>query len=112
MTGIAWPEHAPLRAEDLLPRLRKALAGRVASAYLFGSVAGGNARPGSDLDLILVQNTTRSFFDRGQDFFDLFDLVQTGMDLLIYTPEEFARLTSDPPPGFWRDVVKQLVRFI
>ena len=112
MSDILFPQHAPLRSEEIVPQLRRALAGRVEAAYLFGSVAVGAARPGSDLDLILVQQTTRGFFERGEDFFDIFDLVPADLDLLVYTPQEFSRLTTDPAPGFWQDVVHQLLRIM
>lgn len=42
------------------------------------------------------------------------DLLDLGprLDILVYTPEEFARLTADPSPGFWRNAVKAMRRVI
>jgi len=30
------------------------------------------------------------------------------MDVLVYMPEEFEQLTTEPPPGFWTSVVASL----
>jgi predicted nucleotidyltransferase len=62
---------------------------RVDAAYLFGSWARGQADPFSDIDLIVVAPSRRPFVDRFRDFPDLLR-APAGIDLLIYTPEEFA----------------------
>ena len=66
---------------------------------------------GSDVDLILVVKTGTPFTKRPADFSDLYDLGPT-LDLLVYTPDEFARLTRDPSPGFWKSVTESMVRFL
>jgi len=63
----------------------------------FGSVARGQADAGSDLDLIIVADTARPFFERFKDFAGLYD-VWPRLDLLIYTPEEFSRMVADERP--------------
>ena len=30
------------------------------------------------------------------------------MDILVYTPDEFRFLISDPSPGFWTDLARSL----
>src|SRR5262245_46957858 len=72
-----------------LTRARKAIA--------FGSVARGAADAGSDLDLIVIADTTRPFFERHKDFAGLYD-VWPRIDLLIYTPDEFARMIEEERP--------------
>jgi hypothetical protein len=38
---------------------------------------------------------------------DLLDLFP-GLDILVYTPREFEKLTSDPSPGFWKSAVAEM----
>ncbi len=63
----------------------------------FGSVARGEADHWSDLDLVIVAETPRPFFERFKDFSGLYD-VWPRLDLLIYTPEEFERMLADENP--------------
>jgi len=49
--------------------------------------------------------------ERARDFFDVMDMV-LGMDLLVYTPDEFHTLTRDPSPGFWTSAVASMKRSI
>jgi len=93
---------------ELLQVLREKLAGRVDKAYLFGSRAGERHHGGSDLDLIVVTASQLPFHHRRNDFEDLFDLVPA-LDLLVYTPQEFKKLTTNPSPGFWRDVTAEMI---
>jgi len=71
---------------------------RVLRAILFGSLARGEASRRSDLDLIAVQDTDRRFLDRYEGF--LREVVEAiparEVDLLIYTPEELARMAQWP----------------
>jgi predicted nucleotidyltransferase len=64
---------------------------RVDAAYLFGSWARGEADSWSDIDLILVASSRRTFVDRFRDYPALLREAPAGIDLLIYTPEEFRR---------------------
>ncbi len=90
---------APIALSDL-DDLRRRVAPHVKRArkvIAFGSVARGQADTGSDLDLIIVADTARPFFERFKDFAGLYD-VWPRLDLLIYTPEEFARMTAEDNP--------------
>ena len=73
--------------EQFLAELKRALAGRVRAAYLFGSAATGTMHPDSDVDLMLVVDSPLPFLERWQDFEDLFGLAPR-LDLLVYTPAE------------------------
>lgn len=73
----------------LAPHLQRA---RI--AIVFGSVARGEADEWSDLDLVIVAETDRPFFERFREFAGLYD-VWPRLDLLIYTPEEFARMRAE-----------------
>ena len=63
---------------------------RVEAAYLFGSWARREGDRFSDIDLIIVAPSRRPFVDRFRDYPDLLR-APTGVDLLVYTAEEFAR---------------------
>lgn len=71
---------------------------RILRAIVFGSLARGEASRRSDLDLIVVQDTDKRWLDRYDDL--LREIVQAvpgrDVDLLIYTPQELARLTDRP----------------
>jgi predicted nucleotidyltransferase len=69
------------------PVLRRAGALR---AVAFGSFARGAADGYSDLDLAVVLRTDRPRLERGELLKDLFDALPVSLDLLVYTPEEFA----------------------
>ena len=66
-------------------------------AIVLGSVARGDADAWSDLDLVIVADTTRPFLERYRDFEGLYD-VWPRLDLLIYTPAEFAQMREEGRP--------------
>ena len=83
-----------------LDGLRRRLAphlGRTRTAIVFGSVARGEADQWSDLDLVIVADTTRPFLERYRDFEGLYD-IWPRLDLLIYTPAEFAQMREEGRP--------------
>ncbi|MCC7565409.1 MAG: nucleotidyltransferase domain-containing protein [Methanomicrobiaceae archaeon] len=63
----------------------------VKKIILFGSVARGNIHRGSDLDLIIVQETDKKFLSRLEPFYRD---ARIAMDILVYTPDEFAAMTE------------------
>ena len=75
--------------ETSLPRLRRTF--RSLRAVIFGSRARGDALSTSDLDVILVSPTFGSipFLKRAVAVLEALDY-PAGLELLCYTPEEFA----------------------
>jgi predicted nucleotidyltransferase len=59
---------------------------------LFGSVASGNIREWSDIDLVIIKKTDKPFLDRTRDVIHLLK-PKSGLDVMVYTPEEFNDLS-------------------
>jgi len=89
--------------QRLAPYLKPAI-----KALAFGSVARGEADQWSDLDLVIVADTSRPFLERFKDFAGLYD-VWPRLDLLIYTPEEFDRMLAGGNPFIQRVVTEGVV---
>lgn len=56
---------------------------------LFGSLASGNVHEFSDIDLIVVKESDKGFYERLKEVALLTMPRITGADILVYTPEEF-----------------------
>lgn len=104
-----------LGRDEFLEKLRVTLESYgdsiLKEAYLFGSVARGDQTRLSDVDLILVAETKRDFHKRFEDFQEIYNLCPR-LDLLIYTPDEFAKLTTQASAGFWADFQKEKLKLI
>jgi predicted nucleotidyltransferase len=61
---------------------------------LFGSLATGDVDEWSDVDLVIVKETSQRFLDRIREVLELLH-PRVGVDILVYTPEEFDRLTRE-----------------
>lgn len=72
------------------------------AVLLFGSAAAGEIHEWSDLDLVIVKETDRRFLDRIKDVIQLLQ-PRVGVDIIVYTPEEFAQLTKER--AFVRDEI-------
>ena len=92
-----------LDREGVIARLR-ACAARLMAAReevlqitLFGSLARGDAGPGSDADLlIVVRDGAARFLDRSLALAPYFEDVGVGCDLLVYTESEVADMETSP----------------
>lgn len=69
---------------------------KIKKAILFGSLARDDGSRHSDIDLILVQNTSLRFLDRYDRLLAAFSQVlpEWDVDLLIYTPTELADISG------------------
>jgi len=61
---------------------------------LFGSYCAGQVDEWSDLDLVIVKDTQASFLDRTRQVLELLK-PQVGVDVLVYTPQEFEQLSRE-----------------
>lgn len=113
MSVIVWPKKSALEKnpEQVISQVCHALAGRVEAAYIFGSLARGEIHPGSDLDLIVIKETKRPFLERAREFDDLWEIFPR-LDLLVYTPAEFAALSAETAPGFWKSVTGEMKKIL
>jgi len=100
-----------LNRAKVLECLRQAVAQlverrpEVERIWLFGSLARGDAVPGSDADVLLVLDASpKPFHERGADY--AFDRCGVGVDVLAYTHEEFDQL-PERSPRFYRTVLEE-----
>lgn len=74
---------------------------------LFGSMADGNIREGSDIDLLIVKDGSGGRIRRTQELYQLLwkrGRYPIGVDMIVMTPKELsARLTLGDP--FYKDVI-------
>ncbi len=63
---------------------------------LFGSRARGNARPDSDVDLLIEMESDLAPAARTIEVDSVFGLRSWAMDVLVYTPAEIRRLRAVP----------------
>lgn len=77
----------------------------VLKAVVFGSFARKTDSRRSDLDLMIIVETSQRFFDRYESFSEIFELVRgPAIDMLIYTPEELNNISHRP---FIRSILKE-----
>ncbi len=79
------------KLERILNRLKEDPSVRL--VLLFGSLARGDARDHSDIDLIVVKETEKRLLDRLDEFYDD---AREAMDVLVYTPQEFEEMKERP----------------
>lgn len=94
MDIITW--HLRLQTE--LARYLDLLEKHVApeKVILFGSLAGDRVKEWSDIDLVIVTNTQARFLDRSKEMLRLLQ-PRVGLDVLVYTPDEFEQLCRERP---------------
>ena len=100
-----------LSKEGYVQKLRERLSGRVRAAYIFGSFTGDSFGRLSDVDIILIAETTRPFIERAFDFEDLLDIVPS-TDILVYTVDEFRSIMENAETGFWKSVRDGMVKIV
>jgi predicted nucleotidyltransferase len=91
--------------EASVERLVRILSGRVEKISLFGSYARGRRDLFTDLDILIVMNSEKSFVDRLKEIYPLLAL-PVDADILCYTPAEVERLKER---GFFRKILAEEV---
>jgi uncharacterized protein len=101
MKTIGEKEIAQIR-DLLLPVFKASKAKR---AYLFGSLSRGTGTSKSDVDLMIVTDTQKRFFDRYDDFENIQKILSDrSVDMLIYTSDELSRISHR---AFIKDILEQ-----
>ena len=77
---------------------------------LFGSMASGDTRAWSDIDLAVVKKTRRRFLDRLKDAL-IAARSKEALDVLVYTPEEVESMELNRNP-FWVHEIKEKGRIV
>jgi predicted nucleotidyltransferase len=97
---------------EFIAELKTHLNSHVLEAYVFGSFWTNEFNADSDLDILIVANTHLEFHERYKLFPELsefFKQDKVDFDLIIYTPEEFQKLTNEgknSSVGFWSSFSK------
>ena len=81
--------------EELRPLLARCGA---RAAYVFGSHARGKADRHSDIDVIVVAPTNRPPVERFRDYLPAIVAAGVGVDLFVYTPQEFDDMRAEERP--------------
>ena len=97
-------QHRLQQLEQNLGRILDALKTHYQpdQVIVFGSLASGNVTETSDLDLLIVKNTNKRFFDRIREVVKICDY-DIGVDFLVYTPKELTEAARSNP--FVRDEI-------
>jgi len=91
----------PTVTEQLLDEVvrRVLLTGSPHKILVFGSRARGDARPDSDLDLLIIEDSDLPRYQRSPRYYHALAGVFPAKDILVYTPEE-VKEWSDVPNAF------------
>jgi predicted nucleotidyltransferase len=77
--------------ETLMPIFKETNTKKV---YLFGSLARGTQTSKSDIDLMIICQTNKRFFDRFEDYEKIHKLLHDrSVDMLIYTKDELSKIS-------------------
>ena len=68
----------------------------IRKVILFGSYARGDVSRRSDMDLAVIMDTDRRFFDRYDLCDELYEMFDAGLDIFPYTEDEFSRISHRP----------------
>jgi len=73
---------------------------------LFGSMAEGGVKVWSDLDLVIIKETTKPFLQRLKEV-ALLCRSSVGVDFLVYRPSEFEQMIAEENPFILQEVVNK-----
>ncbi len=90
-------DNPPVTAETLEEVVRRILAaGSPLRIVLFGSRARGQAKPGSDLDLLIVEESTLPRYKRAARYLRALVGVFPAKDVVVWTPQEIEAWSQVP----------------
>ena len=75
----------------LLPVFKES---KTKKAYLFGSIARGTQTRKSDVDLMIITETDKRFFDRHDEYESIQQILSdSSVNMLIYTSDELSKIS-------------------
>ncbi len=93
------------RIEEIVSSLREYDPERI---ILFGSHARRDADEYSDLDLVIIKETEERFLDRLKRVYEIMQ-PDFALDILVYTPGEFAHMLEEGNPFLERVLEEGIV---
>ena len=91
---LPYPEVNQQLLADIVKKLL--IAGSPRKVVLFGSRATGNARPDSDIDLLIVEDSELPRYKRSGRYRKALIGVFPSKDIVVWTPEEIAEWSAVP----------------
>jgi predicted nucleotidyltransferase len=92
----AW-EYPPVTEQLLREVVRRLLlVGSPHKIVVFGSRARGDARPDSDLDLLVIEDSDLPRFQRSPRYYHALAGLFPAKDIMVYTPEEVNEWSDVP----------------
>jgi uncharacterized protein len=110
-----WPEYSVIMDTGRQAQLACALESilqNLISQYqpekiiLFGSMAEGGVKVWSDLDLVIIKETTKPFLQRLKEV-ALLCRSSVGVDFLVYRPSEFEQMIAEGNPFILQEVINK-----
>ena len=90
-------EYPPVTDELLQEAVHRILqAGSPLKIVLIGSRAGGEARPESDLDILIIEESTLPRYKRSPPYFRALGGIFPAYDVVVWTPQEVASWANVP----------------
>ena len=80
------PQLDPKLVEEIVRRIVETV--HPEKIILFGSLARGDARPESDLDILVIAQSQEPRFRRSAPLYGILSDIFIPMDILVYSPEE------------------------
>jgi len=90
--------------DEIVRRIVETISPR--KVILFGSQSRGDARPESDLDLLVIADSTQPRYRRSAPLYGALSDILVPMDILVYSPQE-VKEWSEVPQAFVTTAVRE-----
>ncbi len=92
--SVEYPTVTEQLLDEVVRRIRQ--AGSPRAIVLFGSRARGDARPDSDLDLLVLEDSVLPRYQRSPPYYHALAGLFPAKDIMVYTPEEVEEWSAVP----------------